>query len=76
MATHPAAESHARAAEHHRAAADYHELAAKRYAFGDHAQGAHYALLAQAHLGHAAGYMSDAAKIHAEAHGGNAHAHS
>jgi len=37
---------------------------------------AHFALLAQAHLGHAAGYMSDAAKIHAESHGGNTHAHS
>jgi hypothetical protein len=58
------------------AAADYHELAAKRYQLGDHAQAAHYALLAQAHLAHAAGFMSDAAKIHAEAHGGNAHAHS
>jgi hypothetical protein len=75
MSTHPAAQSHALAAQHHRAAADFHELAAKRYALGDHAQGAHYALLAQAHLGHAAGFMSDAAKIHAEQHGGNKHAH-
>jgi hypothetical protein len=76
MAKHPAIESHTRAAEHHRAAADYHELAAKRYELGDHAQAAHYALLAQAHLFHASGFMSDAAKIHAEAHGGNTHAHS
>jgi len=76
MASHPAADLHLRAAEHHRSAADYHELSAKRYDFGDHAQGAHYALLAQAHAQHAATFMSDAAKIHAEQHGGNKHAHS
>jgi len=76
MATHPAVQSHLLAAEHHRSAADYHELAAKRYELGDHAQAAHYALLAQAHVSHAGGFMSDAAKIHAEQHGGNKHAHS
>jgi len=76
MTTHPAHQSHLSAAEHHRAAADYHELAAKRYEYGDHAQAAHYALLAQAHALHAAGFMNDAAKIHAESHGGNKHAHS
>jgi len=76
MSEHPALATHAKAAEHHRAAADFHELAAKRYASGDHAQAAHYALLAQAHALHARGYMSDAAKIHAEKHGGNQHAHS
>ena len=75
MATHPAVQSHRLAAEHHRSAADYHELAAKRYELGDHAQAAHYALLAQAHASHARGFMSDAAKIHAEQHGGNKHAH-
>jgi hypothetical protein len=76
MPTHPAVQSHLQAAEHHRSAADYHELAAKRYDLGDHAQAAHYALLAQAHALHAAGFMADAAKIHAEQHGGNKHAHS
>ena len=48
MATHAAAQSHLLAAQHHRSAADFHELAAKRYELGDHAQAAHYALLAQA----------------------------
>ena len=76
MHTHPATEPHLKAAEHNRTAADYHELAAKRYELGDHAQGAHYALLAQAHALHARGFMADAAKIHAEQHGGNKHAHS
>jgi hypothetical protein len=76
MAAHPAAEAHRRAAEHHRSAADYHELSAKRYEGGDHAQAAHYALLAQAHALHAAGFMDEAAKLHAEQHGGNKHAHS
>jgi hypothetical protein len=76
MSTHPASQLHLQAAEHSRSAADYHELAAKRYDLGDHAQAAHYALLAQAHALHARGYMSDAAKIHAEQHGGNKHAHS
>jgi hypothetical protein len=75
MATHPAGELHLKAAEHHRSAADYHELAAKRYDLGDHAQAAHYAMLAHAHALHASGYLSDAAKIHAEQHGGNKHAH-
>jgi hypothetical protein len=76
MSSHPAAAAHLTAAEHHRAAADYHELAAKRYDYGDHAQAAHYALLAQSHAHDAAGFMSDAAKLHAESHGGNKHAHS
>jgi hypothetical protein len=76
MATHPALPVHLRAAEHHRSAAEYHELAAKRYEAGDHAQAAHYALLAQAHALRADGFMSDAAKIHAEQHGGDKHAHS
>jgi hypothetical protein len=71
MAEHPAIQSHLQAAEHHRAAADYHELAAKRYDLGDHAQAAHYALLAQAHAFHARDFMAEAAKIHAAQHGGN-----
>jgi hypothetical protein len=76
VATHPAIQFHQLAADHYRSAADFHELAAKRYEHGDHAQGAHYTLLAQAHALHAGGFMSDAAKIHAEQHGGNKHAHS
>jgi hypothetical protein len=76
MVRHPAVQSHLQAAEHHRFAADYHELAAKRYGLGDHAQAAHYALLAHTHGLQASGFMSDAAKIHAEQHGGNNHSHS
>jgi hypothetical protein len=76
MLAHPAVPLHLQAAEHHRAAADFHELAAKRYDLGDHAQAAHYALLAQSHAQRAGGFMNDAAKIHAEQHGGNKHAHS
>ena len=76
MSTHPAIDAHQQAAQHHRSAADFHELAAKRYELGDHAQAAHYALLAHAHAQYATGFMSDAAKIHAEQHGGNKHAHS
>ncbi len=76
MPAHSASQPHLQAAEHHRSAADYHELAAKQYDLGDHAQAAHYALLAQAHSLHARGFMTDAAKIHAEQHGGNKHAHS
>lgn len=76
MAEHPAVDVHRLAAKHHQSAADFHELAAKRYEHGDHAQAAHYALLAHAHALRAGGFMSDAAKIHAEQHGGNKHAHS
>lgn len=76
MSTHPAISTHRLAAKHHQFAADYHELAAKHYELGDHGQAAHYALLAQAHALHASGFMSDAAKIHAEQHGGNKHANS
>jgi hypothetical protein len=76
MADHPAVQPHMLAAKHHRSAADYHELAAKRYELGDHAQAAHYTLLAQAHALFASGFMSDVAKIHAEQHSGNKHAHS
>lgn len=76
MAAHPAIPVHLQAAEHHKAAAGYHELAAKRYELGDHAQAAHYSMLARAHALHAGGFMDDAAKIHAEQHGGNKHAHS
>jgi len=76
MASHAAVDHHMKAAEHHRKAADYHELAAERYSRGDHAQAAHYTLLAQAHMQHAGQFMSDAAKIHAEQHGGNKHANS
>jgi hypothetical protein len=76
MTPHSAIEAHRLAAEHHRSAANFHELAAKRYELGDHAQAAHYTLLAHAHALHAGGFMSDAAKIHAEQHGGNKHAHS
>lgn len=73
MAAHKAIELHASAAAYNRSAADFHELAAERYARGDHAQAAHYALLAHAHMQHAGQFMSDAAKIHAELHGGNKH---
>ncbi|GAC1406616.1 MAG: hypothetical protein NVSMB64_12480 [Candidatus Velthaea sp.] len=73
MASHKAVDHHRAAAAHHRSAADYHELAAEHYAHGDHEEAAHYALLAHAHMQHAGQFMSDAAKIHAELHGGNKH---
>jgi hypothetical protein len=76
MSSHPAVPFHLKAAEQHRSAADYHELAAKRYDLGDHAQAAHFTLIAQAHTRRAQGFMSEAAKVHAEQHGGNKHAHS
>jgi len=76
MSTHPSVQAHLNAAEHHRSAADFHELAAKRYDLGDHAQAAHYALLSRSHALLANGFMDEAAKIHAEQHGGNKHARS
>lgn len=73
MAVHRAIGYHASAASHLRSAADYTDLAAEHYAHGAHEQAAHYALLAHAHMQHAGQFMSDAAKIHAELHGGNKH---
>lgn len=70
------ANHHRQAATHHRAAADYHDLAAGAYTNGRHEQAAHFALLAHAHMQHAGQFMSDAAKLHAEHHGGNKHARS
>ena len=73
MASHPGADHHASAAGHMRLAADHSERAAASYSQGDHERAAHYALLAHAHMQHAGQFMSDAAKIHAELHGGNKH---
>lgn len=73
MASNHAAEHHQNAAMHHRLAADNHDRAAEHYTHGDHQQAAHYALLAHAHMQHAGQFMSDAAKIHSELHGGNKH---
>ena len=56
-----------------RAAADHSDRAAERYSHGAHEEAAHFALLAHAHMQHAGQFMSDAAKIHAELHGGNEH---
>jgi hypothetical protein len=64
---------HLNAATHLRAAAEASERAADRYKHGAHQEAAHFALLAQAHMQHAGQFMSDAAKIHAELHGGNKH---
>jgi hypothetical protein len=55
------------------ALAGEHEQAAEHYQHGLHERAAHYALLAHAHLQHTGQFMSDAAKIHAELHGGNRH---
>lgn len=73
MAAHGAVDHHVNAAAHLRTAADFSERAAEHYANGHHEQAAHYALLAHAHMQHAGQFMSDAAKIHAELHGGNKH---
>ncbi len=73
MAAHGAVDHHVNAAGHLRTAADFNERAAEHYANGHHEQAAHYALLAHAHLQHAGQFMSDAAKVHAELHGGNKH---
>jgi hypothetical protein len=73
MAVHKAVEHHNQAASHLRLAADYSANAAEHYSHGAHEQAAHYALLAHAHMQHAGQFMSDAAKIHAELHGGNKH---
>ncbi len=73
MAGHRAVDPHKHAAEHLRTAAAYSESAAEQYGHGAHEQAAHFALLAHAHMQHAGRYMSDAAKIHAELHGGNKH---
>jgi hypothetical protein len=68
-----AVDRHVRAAAALRSATHFNELAAERYEHGAHETAAHYALLAHAHMQHAGQFMSDAAKIHAEAHGGNKH---
>jgi hypothetical protein len=64
---------HTTAAVHLREAAGYSERAAEHYSHGAHERAAHFALLAHAHMQHAGQFMSDAAKIHAESHGGNKH---
>ena len=71
MASHRAIDHLNNAASHLRTAADHSERAADQYSHGNHEQAAHYALLAHAHMQHAGEFMSDAAKIHAELHGGN-----
>jgi hypothetical protein len=73
VASHRSADHHLTAAFHLRSAADFSERAAERYTHGAHEEAAHYALLAHAHMQHAGQFMSDAAKIHAELHGGNKH---
>jgi hypothetical protein len=73
MASRQAADHHIKAAAHLRAAAEHSEKAAEHYSHGAHEQAAHFALLAHAHMQHAGQFMSDAAKIHAELHGGNKH---
>ncbi len=73
MSEHPSTDLHTQAAAYLRSAADYSQRAAETYAHGAHEQAAHFALLAHAHMQHAGQYMSDAAKIHAELHGGNKH---
>jgi hypothetical protein len=73
MATQTSAEHHTTAASHFRAAADLSERAAERYTHGAHEEAANFALLAHAHLQDAGQFMPDAAKIHAESHGGNKH---
>lgn len=64
---------HRDAAAQLHAAATEHEQAAEHYQHGLHERAAHYALLAHARVQHTGQFMSDAAKIHAELHGGNPH---
>jgi hypothetical protein len=64
---------HNEAAAHLRTAATYNELAAAHYGHGAYERAAHFGLLAHASMQHAGEYMSDAAKLHAELHGGNRH---
>ena len=71
MTTHQAIDLHTNAAAHLRSAADYSQQAAEKYTHGAHQEAAHFALLAHAHMQHAGQFMSDAAKVHAELHGGN-----
>jgi hypothetical protein len=73
VTSHQAVDYHTNAAAHLRTAAEHSERAAELYAHGNHEQAAHFALLAHAHMQHAGQFMSDAAKIHAELHGGNKH---
>jgi hypothetical protein len=73
MASHLAQEHHSKAAAHLRSAAEFNDLAAQKYEHGAHAEAANFALLAHAHMQHAGQFMSDAAKIHVELHGGNKH---
>ena len=73
MASPSSTDLHAGAAAHLRSAAQYSQLAAEKYSHGTHEQAAHFALLAHAHMQHAGQFMSDAAKVHAELHGGNKH---
>lgn len=73
MTSHQTAELHRKAASNHLSAAEHHELAAVAYLDGHHEKAAHHALIAHAHMQHAGQFMSDAAKIHAERHGGNKH---
>jgi hypothetical protein len=73
VASHPAVDHHTNAAAHLRTAAEHSAKAAELYSHGKHEQAAHFALLAHAHMQHAGQFMTDAAKIHAELHGGNKH---
>lgn len=73
MANHQAIIPHSEAASHLRTAAEFSDRAAESYSHGAHEQAANFALLAHAHMQHAGQFMSDAAKIHAELHGGNRH---
>lgn len=73
MTSHQVIGHHANAAAHLNSAAEYSQPAADKYRHGAHEQTAHFALLAHAHMQHAGQFMSDAAKIHAELHGGNKH---
>lgn len=73
MTSHRAVDLHNTAAKHLRSAAEFNERAAHHYEHGEYDQAAHYALLAHAHLQHGGQFMSDAAKVHAELHGGNRH---
>ena len=65
------AEHHVQAAEHHEKAAEHHREAAKHHEAGSDEKAAHHAVVAQGHEVHAEHHAEEAAKQHAEQHGGS-----
>jgi len=60
-------ENHKNAAAHHMEAAKHHIEAAKNHEAGEHEKAAHNTMLAYGHSAIAGGFLSDDAKLHAQA---------